>query len=300
MATSDEEQLLFGESLTEEKYVPEEKNLKVFVTNRLDDTSNSIPKIMKLPSSALSVDFRAPYTPTEGMEEPKSANVIRYRHSEHGTTESNARLIEWEDGSWTLVVGNEHFRVFERKEDVAIFDKQDDGFYVSVCQIEHQLNVIPGSLDSKTHKKVVEQSAVSRKLVESRKVNLASGTSGGAVITSQGSLPAVAVSRQPVPRRQKLTAAFLEAGLKEDESGGTSVRDIKSRFRQGTVPAKRAKVESESSSSSEEDEEDEDVDFINDEVSEDSVSSSTSSSSSSGSSSSSSSSSSSPDSSGSS
>jgi len=291
-SSSDEEQLLFGESLKEEKVVPLEKDFNVTIPNRFDDRSDSIPKIMKLPSSALSVDFRAPYTPTEGMEEPKSANVIRYRHGEHGLTESNARLIEWEDGSWTLVVGNEHFRVFERKEDVAIFDKQNDQFYISVCQVEHQLNVIPGSLDSRTHKKVVEQSAVSRKLVESRKVNLASGTSAGAVITSQGSLPAVA-PRQPAQRRQKLTAAFLEDGL--TESAGTSVRDIKSRFRQGPSAPKRAKMESVTSSSSsvkdeEDEEEDDDVSFINDEDSgDDSDSSSGSSSSSSTSSSSSSS-----------
>ena len=157
--------------------------------------------VIKLPSAALSVDFSAPYA---GAPDSR-LNTVRYRHGEKGEVESNARLVEWEDGSWTLVVGSEHFRVFQRREEVAIFDKQKD-IFVSVGNACNLMNVIPGSLDSKTHQRVVAQTAVSRKLVESRKVFLASGADHR---------PAPVQPELPVKRKRgpALTADFLEAGL---------------------------------------------------------------------------------------
>jgi RNA polymerase-associated protein LEO1 len=275
MNSDDEEMMLFGEkSSTESAIVVADEATPVTVTvnDRIrfgHRSDGGVSKLMKLPSSALSINFKRPYDPSVEETEPTSAAVIRYRlrNDASFSIESNSRLVEWEDGSWTLVIGNEHFRVFERDENVAIFDRQQD-MYISIEQVEKQLNVIPGSLDSRTHKRVVEQTAVNRKLAESRKVFLASGISS-ATVTSQGSLPT-----QTQRRTRPMTAAFLEAGLAADEGGG-SVRDIKSRYKS---PAKRSRQES---SSEDEEEDEEDVDFIDDEEESESSSDSDSSSSSS-------------------
>jgi hypothetical protein len=191
----------------------------------------------------------------------RSANVIQCRTTEDGSVESNARLIEWEDGSWTLVVGNEHFRVFERKEEVHLFDNQES-VYVSVGQVHKQFNVIPGSLESRTHRHVVEQSAVSRKLNESRKVTLAHGlaSASGTMSTIAVNMDAMPVAQPAGQRRsrasgQSLTADFLEEGF-------GSLRDIKNRFKKGQQPNKRARRDD---SEDEDEYEQEDVDFLDDE-----------------------------------
>jgi len=113
MSDSDEAVELFGESMYEGALsVPSpltRETVPITRSNRFPAVDASSSRIIKLPVSALSVDFSDSST-------KKSANMIRARMGESGEIESNTRLVEWEDGSWTLVVGNEHFRVLERNE----------------------------------------------------------------------------------------------------------------------------------------------------------------------------------------
>jgi hypothetical protein len=238
---SDSEAVLFGSEKREAiAIVPEPAQFEqVEMTPATYPDLNSDSRIVKLPSSALTVGFSG--------ESTKAANTIQTRTAADGTEESNTRLIQWEDGSWSMVVGSEHFRVIERSEDVSLFHKQDSGYNFSLGSVGKQFNVIPASLDSRTHRHVVEQSAVARKLNETRKVALAHGLSGSSVNTISVQPEVVA----PLQKRgQKLTAAFLEAGM-----GGRSVRDIKNAYKR---PRGKKVEESES-------ERDSDVDFIDDE-----------------------------------
>ena len=226
---SDSETSLFGDAMeTTVAVVPrriEEEVVTVVADSGRFPIINSESRVVKLPSSALSIGF-------DGFGSKKSANLIQCRTTEDGTLESNTRLIEWEDGSWSMVVGSEHFRVIERPEDVALFDCQPSGYYVSMGSIKKQFNVIPATLDSRTHRHVVEQSTVARKLTETRKVALAHGlaasTGGGSVNTFS-----VQPSSDQSGKRggQKLTAAFLEAGLSGSTRKDRSVREIKAAYK---------------------------------------------------------------------
>jgi hypothetical protein len=259
MSSSDDEEMdLFGDFVRQETRTPVPE---AFVEEVLEETSiitdasrfpslNSDSRIIKFPSSAISVDFFG--------EASTAANRIQCRPAEDGSgaIESNTRLVEWEDGSWTLIVGSEHFRIIERSEDVSLFDKQAGDYHVSVGSVGKQFNVIPGSLDSRTHQHVVQQSAVQRKLTESRKVALAHGFAS----THSATVNTIAVHpNSPEKQRvggpsQKLTADFLEAGLsKRDRAGrGASVRDLKASYKR---PRRREEEEEDVEAPSEYEEE---------------------------------------------
>jgi hypothetical protein len=261
MSDPDEEVMLFGEEENPETDIvaipdtsePDFTEVPVMVEGRFPVLSGT-SRIVKFPSSALSVAF-------DGRES-KSAVRIQCRTSEEtGEVESNARLIEWEDGSWSLVVGTEHFRVIERDEDVVLFDKQPSGYQISVGSVGKQFNVIPASLDSRTHRHVVEQSAVARKLNETRKVALAHGlaaTTGGASVNTIAVQPEALMAKSPGGSQkrsgQKLTAAFLEAGMPSKERG---LRDIKASFKKQRIRGRQEESEDEEPAES-------DVDFIDD------------------------------------
>ena len=54
------------------------------------------------------------YTDEQGRTQIKGCdieNYIRWRSSEEGLSESNARLVRWEDGSYTMHIGTEAFEV---------------------------------------------------------------------------------------------------------------------------------------------------------------------------------------------
>ena len=292
-SSGDEEMDLFGESVRDDTQTPVPE---AFVEEVLEEASvitdasrfpslNSDSRIIKFPSSAISVDFFG--------ESSAAANRIQCRQAEDGSEalESNTRLVEWEDGSWTLIVGSEHFRIIERSEDVSLFDKQAGDFHVSVGSVGKQFNVIPGSLDSRTHKHVVQQSAVQRKLTESRKVALAHGfaSTHSATVNTIAVHPNSPEKQRPSGPAQKLTADFLEAGLSKRDRGGrgTSVRDLKASYKR---PRTRDEGEEDVDAPSEYEEDESEGESVGDSSSEDdSMSSSDSDSSDSGSSSSSSS-----------
>ena len=249
----DEAMLLFGEDEEKqnEQVDAEVVEYTVSVSGRLPEIEapNAESRIIKFPASAL------------------SAHSIRCREEE-----SNARLVEWEDGSWTLLVGSEHFRILERNEQVHIFDKQGD-VYLSAGSVEKQFNVIPSSLDSNAHRHVVEKSTVARRLNEARKITLAHGLAGTSAVSVSSKF--VDVPREKKTQQAALTAEFLEAGM-----GG--IRSIKAEYKAGG--RKRA-----AATQSQYDEDEEDVAFEESESSDDSGASSSDESGSSSSSSSSSS-----------
>ncbi len=197
---------------------------------------SSSVRIIKLPASSLGVDFFAKTTIPSGASIRVDAG------------QSNARLVEWEDGSLSLVVGSEHFRIMQRKEEIFVFDRQQTTsaqkmVSVSVVSVASQLNVLPGSLDSRTHKRVVEKSAVTKKLNEARKVYLATGHHAP-VTAAHTTAVTTTLAVDPTP----LTADFLEEGVKA----------LKSRYRRGgRQPAAKKRVVEEDEDDEEEEEEEE-------------------------------------------
>lgn len=277
----DEAMILFGEDEGE----PETEAVEYTVQQSIMEVGPEIDaptesRIIKFPLSALSVDFEHPDHRREKVK--SSAHLIQCRETSSGDKESNTRLVEWEDGSWTLIVGREEFRVLERKEEVEIFEKEKSSaaLYISAGSVDKQFNVIPGSLESRAHRNVVEKSAVTRRLNEARKVTLAHGlatSSSSSLITvsSKNLIVENSTLRKKELKQQALTAEFLEAGL------GGGIKQIKAQYKRGAKVAKRKAIIQE---------EEEDVRFEesdNDDSSDSSSSPSSSSSSSSGESSSS-------------
>ena len=220
---------LFGSDDPEDMIIGNELEINVSKSSRFP--ANWVPNecsVIKLPLSALCVE--------SATKSSNSANTIRFRDNT-----SNARLVEWEDNSWTLIVGREHFRVFQREEQVEIFDKQSE-IFISVGSLNKLMNVIPGSLDSRTHQRVVEQTTVSRKLIQSRKVFLSTNESNPASPTTVKSTSA------PPPR---LTQDFLEAGL-------SSVKDLKAQFKrkEQSSSAKRVRQSRDDDDDDDDDEDD--------------------------------------------
>ena len=126
----------------------------------------------------------------------------------------------------------------------------------------------------------MEQSAVTRRLNESRKVTLAHGLAS----SMAGTVSTVAVNMDALPvvspnrPRKGITADFLEDGL--------GLRDLKNQYKRGVPVGKRRRVDDDDDD--DDDDEEEDVEFEDESeasFSDDSLSSSSSSSSSSGSSS---------------
>jgi hypothetical protein len=241
MSDYDESLAIFGESviMAEEKFSPtviKHETQDVYITRSgrlpLGPFREDELAIMKLPSHALSIDSGSSRT-------NPSANSIKTRPGAGGELESNARLVEWEDGTWTLFVGSEHFRILPRSESVAVYDKQTEGagdeVMVHVTNVNKQLNVIPGSLDSRTHKHLVEQTTINRKLVQNRKVALATSIAtpvGGETVKFDRTPPPTGPAR-PKRNRPILSEEFLEEGM------GASVKQIKSHFRKGRAKSRR-------------------------------------------------------------
>ncbi|KAL7139329.1 hypothetical protein ABFS83_09G043500 [Erythranthe nasuta] len=86
-------------------------------------------------------------------------NMIRWRkvNNPDGTSsvESNARFVEWKDGSTQLLIGNEAFDVSEQEvKDIQshIFMKHKKGIYEAQGKVSKNMKFMPSSLSSNSHR----------------------------------------------------------------------------------------------------------------------------------------------------
>ncbi|GAX22765.1 RNA polymerase-associated protein LEO1 [Fistulifera solaris] len=96
-------------------------------------SSNQQPFVLKLPNfmGIQTQPFSAEeYDPAQEEEYfgPQSVwNLVRYRYTDDGKRESNTRLVEWEDGSYTLHVGTEAFTV-DLMDHAVLQNTKNEGF----------------------------------------------------------------------------------------------------------------------------------------------------------------------------
>jgi RNA polymerase-associated protein LEO1 len=172
-------------------------------------------------------------------------NVIRWRFkkSEEGQLltsddgrpqyESNARIVEWDDGSRTLFVGKEAFPLSSIPDHVALFEENTQE--VSVCHgfIKHRLVATPRSLGSETHEHI--KRAQFHKF-EPNSRSLLMNTDDQAYLKDQQELERD-LAREKEKRDRKLlkigagessmNAAFLESDSDADGGVGPSVKKPK-------------------------------------------------------------------------
>ncbi|CAJ1460574.1 unnamed protein product [Effrenium voratum] len=185
---------------------------------------------------------------------PENCVRWRYEEDEYGNTvlddggkgvyESNTRMVEWEDGSWTLFVGSEPFHVEQITDKNPIFEENSKDVYVCHGSIARKFIATPRSMDSTSHEMLKKSQY--RKYEPVRRSLL---------MTEADSLEARQVldmERETRKTREKRPAdgPAMTAGFLEDDAfaDGPSATDIKKQYL--GRPAKRPKSESPSASAS--------------------------------------------------
>jgi len=225
---------LFGED--EVKTVQKPTRPGIFSDDR-------IIKLVKLPPRSV-LDTSA--FGGEEASRPGAAKLL-WRETPEGKIESNARFVEWEDGSWTMEVGSESFKIMERDEEVSIYTKNDAGDAMLLDGVlKKQMIITPSSLDSNAHRIVTRKTSEDRAVAaEKRRTHL----------TAQAPLTAMIAPSQPPPLpRTKRPATSLTADFLENDAMRTSsVKELKESFKRRAVQEKQGvKAKSGYSSQSEE------------------------------------------------
>ena len=134
--------------------------------------------------------------------------------------ESNARIVEWEDGTRTLYVGQESFNVSEIEEQVVLFEQNSRNIHVCHGNVRKQLVVTPRNLQSASHESLKKSQF--RKYQPQRRSLLLSVDES----TQSKELYEQKQRRIVEPGPGEITAAFLEEDQPE-AALGPSVLDIK-------------------------------------------------------------------------
>ncbi|KAI8913367.1 Leo1-like protein-domain-containing protein [Gorgonomyces haynaldii] len=173
---SDEEKVqkmeedLFGDSDNEvaDKI---ETTVETTVETQLPWPENPLPEnpnlfLVKLPNF-LTIDPK-PFDPREVEEEDemsptiatKVENKVRWRYdpAKKGKKDSNARLVRWSDGSFSLMVGDELFEVSQTNiadnQNYLISQHPKEGFFKTQARLNTLMSFRPSSITSLTHKKL--------------------------------------------------------------------------------------------------------------------------------------------------
>ncbi|KAF4670810.1 Paf1 complex component, variant 2 [Perkinsus olseni] len=173
----------------------------------------------------------------------RAENSIRWRFkegSDNKEIESNARLVEWADGSLTLMVGKESFKVLKRDERVYIYDKggpNPPGFTTNGVPVlgavndmschglcTSQLTVTPGSLESRTHKNLA------RWVIRPHGESLKGQKKKTSLTTTDEVLAAQAKADQSL--EDSMSEAFLESGMgSASPSGARGIHSLKQQYK---------------------------------------------------------------------
>lgn len=171
-----DEREIFGDVSDDEP----EKVEDVILRRRPAPTDDRLFMSLRLPN-VLSIDKNAysretlPQSLLEGFKEFKNGenklktrlmnpeNCIRWRFRKgpdgHNMTdedgrpqyESNARVVEWEDGSKTLYIGKESFDITEVEDNVMLFEENSQDIHVCHGKYKTRMVVTPRNLNSATH-----------------------------------------------------------------------------------------------------------------------------------------------------
>jgi len=193
------------------------------------------------------------------QQDKKGGNYVNSNDGRRVLMESNARFVEWEDGSYTIHVGKEAFRVKSKEDPVHVYEKRSKNLSTFQQVVDNTLIVTPMGLNTETHQRL--KNSQINKVKPSRKIQLQlhgpeaekrrrevlgivddkaihdaarpkakgkprSGQAERAAgITSAIAQAAIMNDTQPV-RGQKRTA---EEQAAYDEEHGVSLRDLKKR-----------------------------------------------------------------------
>mmetsp|Transcript_81823 Transcript_81823/g.154522 ORF Transcript_81823/g.154522 Transcript_81823/m.154522 type:complete len:383 (-) Transcript_81823:12-1160(-) len=167
-------------------------------------------------------------------------NCIRWRfqreadesikHASNGRPlyESNARIVEWEDGSKTLHVGKESFNIAEVPDSALLFEENSRDIHVCHGEIKKRFLTTPTSLTSGTHSML--KIAQFRKYMPKARTKIIELDEAQKALDAQKKMQEIQASPAKKPRiegdnEKDLTTAWLEDD--EPRGEGPSVKDIK-------------------------------------------------------------------------
>lgn len=175
---------IFGRDLSDDEGVDDKTGMEEVVLRRRPMPKAERPFVALRMPNILSIE-KKPFNPLKFSEDVRNGckdgistqakltvkllnpeNVVRWRFkkSEEGQIltsddgrpqyESNTRIVEWEDGSRTMFVGEEAFPLSMLPDNVMLFEENSQE--VSVCHgfIKNRLVATPRSLDSGTHEAI--------------------------------------------------------------------------------------------------------------------------------------------------
>eukprot|EP00434_Breviolum_minutum_P006910 symbB.v1.2.006099.t1/scaffold359.1/size220467/9 len=153
--------------------------------------------------------------------------------------ESNTRLVEWEDGSWSFFVGSEAFQIQRIEDRTPIFEENSRDVYICEGSITQKFIATPKSMESASHEMLKKSQY--RKYEPVRRSIL---MTEAATEDAAQALEIQANDQKTRSKKRSLEDKAMTAGFLEDDASvhGPSVADIKKQYRDR--PAKRLKDES--------------------------------------------------------
>mmetsp|Transcript_83361 Transcript_83361/g.236251 ORF Transcript_83361/g.236251 Transcript_83361/m.236251 type:complete len:411 (+) Transcript_83361:90-1322(+) len=213
-----------------------------------------LPNVLSVEKSAFRPDA-IPQSAVEGYKEFKNTrnmhvvkllnpeNCIRWRFKkgpdgqnltdEDGRPqyESNSRIVEWEDGTRTLFVGNETFNVSEIDDKVVLFEENSQDIHVCHGVSRKRLVATPRNLKSASHEALKRSQfrkyePLRRSLLLSQE-DQAESKQLYELEMEQKKRQEQKQKRVAEAGRAEITAAFLE----DEPDAGPSVLDVKRQFK---------------------------------------------------------------------
>lgn len=107
----------------------------------------------------------------------KLNNTIRWRYAKTKSNDlfkqSNANIIEWEDGSMSLKLGNEYFDIKTKLNDdnLLAFKTPNNKILMSLINLNKSIQILPPSMNSKAHKILANTLTKNMKMKKSKRIN---------------------------------------------------------------------------------------------------------------------------------
>ncbi|ODV84922.1 hypothetical protein CANARDRAFT_28660, partial [[Candida] arabinofermentans NRRL YB-2248] len=102
-------------------------------------------------------------------------NTIRWRYAQTETNElykqSNSRIVEWEDGSLSLQIGNEFFDIKPKSNEGNILAFQGGQVLMSSINLNKAIQVLPSSMNSKSHRILATTLQSNLKMKKNKRIN---------------------------------------------------------------------------------------------------------------------------------
>lgn len=102
-------------------------------------------------------------------------NTIRWRYAKTKNNDlykqSNANIIEWEDGSKSLKIGNEYFDIKTNQNDDNILAFKNGETLMPLVDLNKSIQILPPSMKSRAHQILATTLAKNMKMKKSKRIN---------------------------------------------------------------------------------------------------------------------------------